>query len=177
MKTPLSFPLFLAIALFTGGCTPLISEPSPPTSEASPETLGQSLPLESQVTIGDQTIFLEIARTWEQQQVGLMYRPGQPDDRGMLFPFEPPRPVSFWMKNVEFNLDIIFLRHGEVVAIADNVPPCAEEPCALYPSDGVIDLVLELRGGLAQELGLKVGDRLEFEDLEPGDTIPKATDS
>ena len=55
---------------------------------------------------------------------------------------------------------MIFLKQGTVVAIFSNVPPCNTEPCPTYGPARTIDQVIELRGGRAQELGLKVGDRL-----------------
>jgi hypothetical protein len=122
--------------------------------------LAQSLPVSAQVKVADRVIQLEVAETPDQQAKGLMYREQLPDDRGMLFPFEPPRTVSFWMKNVRINLDMVFLRQGQVKAIAANVPPCTAEPCPFYGPREAIDQVIELRGGRAAELGIRVGDRL-----------------
>lgn len=126
---------------------------------------GQRLPIEAYVSVGDRHLELEVARTPQQQAMGLMYREELPDDRGMLFPFNPPRPVNFWMKNVRINLDMIFLFEGEVVGLAADVPPCdtVASRCPTYgPRGGVpVDAVLELRGGRAAELGIEVGDRLE----------------
>ncbi|UBF29530.1 DUF192 domain-containing protein [Kovacikia minuta CCNUW1] len=122
----------------------------------------QVLPISSQVKIANQVIQLEVARTPEQQAMGLMYRTELPDDRGMLFPFNPPRPVGFWMKNCNISLDMIFLREGKVLAIASNAPPCKADPCPIYNSNGVVDQVIELRGGRAAELGVKVGDQLKI---------------
>lgn len=124
---------------------------------------GQNLPISAQVSIGEKIIKLEVASTAQQQALGLMYRNSLADDRGMLFPFDPPRSVNFWMKNVKINLDMIFIKDGKVVSIAANVPPCTSEPCPLYSPKQTIDTVIELRGGRAAELGLKVGDRLTVE--------------
>ncbi|MGA7934044.1 MAG: DUF192 domain-containing protein [Kovacikia sp.] len=121
---------------------------------------GQVLPISAQVKIAGQDIQLEVARTPEQQEIGLMYRTELPDDRGMLFPFDPPRPVGFWMKNCAISLDMIFLRGDKVLAIASNAPPCKTEPCPVYGPKSPVDQVIELRGGRATELGIKVGDRL-----------------
>ena len=128
------------------------------------ESLAQALPASAQVTIAEQTVQLEVAKTQEQQAIGLMYRASVPDDRGMLFPFSPARRVSFWMKNVSINLDMVFLREGTVEAIESNVPPCTAEPCPTYGPNVKVDQVIELRGGRAKELGLKVGDRLTVQN-------------
>jgi len=90
--------------------------------------------------------------------MGLMYRPALPDDRGMLFPMLPPRPVAFWMKNVPVALDMVFLYQGRVIAIVPQVPGCRVDPCPNYGPPGKVDQVLELRSGRAAEVGLKVGD-------------------
>jgi len=96
-----------------------------------------------------------------------MYRDELPADRGMLFPFNPPLQVGFWMKNVRIPLDMIFMARGEVKWIARNVPPCKADPCPTYGPSMPIDQVIELRGGRAAELGLKEGDRIEIEFIQP----------
>jgi uncharacterized membrane protein (UPF0127 family) len=150
------------------GCTPPVPavSPSEPASQTrvSPDqtsaNLSQELPIGAKVKIGNQLIQLEVAKTIEQQATGLMNRKELAGDRGMLFPFSPPRQVSFWMKDCLINLDMIFLRDGKVQAISSNVPPCAKDPCPVYGPNTPVDQVIELRGGRAKELGLKVGDRL-----------------
>lgn len=152
------------------------TSPGSPLSEEVPETSpmnrqliaqGQILPVTAEVQLGDQTIGLEVAQTPQQQAIGLMARASLADDRGMLFPFEPARPVSFWMKNVLIPLDMVFVYNGEIVAIASNVPPCETNPCPTYgPGQQAIDYVIELRGGLAEELGIDAGDPVNIEWLE-----------
>jgi uncharacterized protein len=128
------------------------------TSNAMPEASGgQNLPISAQVAIGDRILKLEVAKTVEQQAIGLMYRTSLADDRGMLFEFSPPQPVRFWMKNVAIPLDMIFIKDGKVKAIAAAVPPCNTIPCPTYGPGTLIDRVIEVRGGRAKELGLKVG--------------------
>ncbi|NER83064.1 MAG: DUF192 domain-containing protein [Leptolyngbya sp. SIO1D8] len=125
------------------------------------------LPITAEVELGGQIIDLEVAQTRQQQTIGLMHREQLADDRGMLFPFEPPRPVSFWMKNVQISLDMVFVYQEEIVAIATNVPPCATDPCPTYgPGNQFVDAVIELRGGRAEELGLQTGDEVRVQWLE-----------
>jgi len=119
------------------------------------------------VEITGQTIYLEVAQTPQQQATGLMYRTQLADNRGMLFPFHPPRPVGFWMKNVPIPLDIIFLNKGKIVKIAANLPPCTSNACPVYPSEVPIDQVIEIRGGRAAQLGLEVEDSLLVRPLPP----------
>lgn len=132
----------------------------------SSESLAQQLPITAQVEIEGETIELEVAKTPQQQAIGLMYREEIPVNRGMLFPMEPPRVPRFWMKNVVVPLDMIFIREGEVAAIAHQVPPCEEDPCPTYSPKMIIDQVLELRGGRAKELGLEIGDSLSIQYQE-----------
>jgi uncharacterized membrane protein (UPF0127 family) len=161
----------LGLSLFLIACSDLpnaVSREAQPTPTQPMEAnLGQSLPITAEVKIADRRIQLEVARTIEQQATGLMYRRSLAADRGMLFPFGQARRVSFWMKNVAIPLDMVFLQAGQVKAIAANVPPCTTDPCPTYGADEAVDQVLELRGGRAAELGLKVGDRLAIEFKSP----------
>lgn len=122
--------------------------------------MGQLLPISVNTIVGDSAIGLEVAKTPQEQATGLMFRTELPDDRGMFFPIEPARNVRFWMKNVLIELDMVFLREGVVQAIIPNVPPCLSETCPNYGPDVPVDGVIELRGGRAAQLGLKVGDRI-----------------
>jgi hypothetical protein len=139
--------------------------PSPQIVSSSPTNTGQMLPVSAQVEIGGQRIALEVARTPQEQAMGLMYRSSLEPNRGMLFDFNPPQPVNFWMKNTIIPLDMVFLKDGEVKAIAPDVPPCTTTPCPTYGPEVPIDQVIELRGGRAAELGIKVGDRVSIKFL------------
>ncbi len=115
--------------------------------------------------MGGKKINLEVAQTPAQQEMGLMYRQTIGDDQGMLFLFNPAKKVSFWMKNCYIHLDMVFLLKGKIVAIANNVPPCTQEPCPVYPSGSPIDQVIELGGGRSSQLGLNLGDSVSVEFL------------
>jgi len=81
-------------------------------------------------------------------------------DRGMIFPFDPPRDASFWMKNTLIPLDMIFVRaDGSIANIAENTVPLSLEP---VNSEGVVGAVLEIPGGRAAELGIKPGDKVAW---------------
>ncbi len=136
------------------------------TVTISEKSSAQNLPVSAILSVNEEKIELEVANTPEQQQLGLMFRTDLPPNRGMLFPFNPPTIVNFWMKNVSISLDMIFVRDGIVKNIAHNVPPCTKEPCPLYDSRVEIDQVIELAGGRAKELNIKRGDRILMEFLE-----------
>lgn len=155
----------LTISLSSLGCTPTasntppaVNSPVPVAASSTSGPMGQSLPVSATAIIAGKPIKLEVARTVQEQSIGLMYRSSLPDDRGMLFPFNPPMTVSFWMKNVQIPLDMVFMRQGKVLFIAANVPPCRSEPCPVYGPGVPIDNVIELRGGRAKELGIQIGD-------------------
>jgi uncharacterized protein len=140
---------------------------SPPASP--PVGQGQKLPESAHITIKGQTIHLEVAKTAEEQSMGLMYRTSLAKDRGMLFVFAEPSPVRFWMKNTLIPLDMIFMSNGVVKYIGAKIPPCKTDPCPSYGSDQkiAIDSVIELPSGRAAELKLKVGDRLKVLTTKP----------
>lgn len=127
--------------------------------------LGQMLPISAQANFSGQTVNLEVAQNPLEQAMGLMFRTELPDNQGMLFSIDPPRIVNFWMRNVFINLDMVFLRNGEVQAIFSNVPPCETEPCPTYGPNTPVDGVIELSGGRAMELGLRVGDRIDIQPI------------
>jgi uncharacterized membrane protein (UPF0127 family) len=123
----------------------------------------QKLPISAAVTISNQPINFEVARSPRQKEKGLMYRTSLAADRGMLFVYEPPQPVSFWMRNMKIPLDMVFLRDGQVKLLKVNVPPCpVNSSCPIYETDIAIDQVVELRAGRAAQLGLKIGDRVNI---------------
>lgn len=135
------------------------------------------LPISATAEMAGQQISLEVARTPQEQAMGLMYRTSLAPDRGMLFSFGWPQPVSFWMKDTKIPLDMVFLLKGEVKAIAANVPPCTKTPCPTYGPETLVDQVIELRGGRAAELGLKAGDRVSIKFLEKNTSPPTPSNS
>ena len=147
----------LAAAAALMGCSPQAAVPAP--LERSPAGLEQvALTIESGGKAHRFTV--EVARTPEQQQRGLMFRQSLAPDRGMIFPYDPPRAVAFWMKDTLIPLDIIFIRaDGTIANIAENTVPLSLEP---VPSAGAVVAVLELAGGRSAELGIKVGDRVDW---------------
>ena len=89
-----------------------------------------------------------------------MYRKSLGPAEGMIFPYDPPQDVGFWMKNTLIPLDMIFIRaDGTIARIAANTVPHSLEPNV---SGEPVAAVLEIRGGRAAELGIKPGDRVEW---------------
>jgi uncharacterized membrane protein (UPF0127 family) len=103
---------------------------------------------------------VEAARTFEQQQTGMMNRNSLASDRGMIFPYDPPQPVAFWMKNTLIPLDLVFIAPGgKILRIEENAVPYSLDQ---IPSGGPVEAVLELAGGRSAELKLKPGDQVDW---------------
>ena len=99
-------------------------------------------------------ITAELAVTDEERQRGLMYRGKINADQGMLFIFEEESIQSFWMKNMKFSIDIIWLdREKRIIHIERSVPPCSEEPCPTYSSRIPAMYILEIKAGSADKNG------------------------
>ena len=108
---------------------------------------------------------VEIARDEASRARGLMDRRFMPADHGMLFEFEREAPEAFWMKDTYIPLDMIFIsRAGIVTNIAANAEPLSERA---IPSGPPCMAVLELNGGAAARIGLKVGDRVRHPFFKP----------
>lgn len=160
--------LVCCTSLLLLSCDPIHRTQAEPTVAASakPQLPGQVLPITATAKIAHQVFDLEVANSRQQQAIGLMYRTFLPANRGMLFPFNPPQSVQFWMKNCRLSLDMIFLRQGKVIAIAANTPPCKSDPCPVYGPNELTDQVIEVRGGIAASIGLTVGDSINVQTLK-----------
>ena len=104
---------------------------------------------------GVHKVSVEIMRTPEQLERGLMFRKYMPEDRGMLFDFKSEAPIMMWMKNTYIPLDMVFIgKDGTITGIAE---PLSE---SIIPSNGPILSVLEINAGVSAKLGLKKGDKI-----------------
>jgi uncharacterized protein len=103
---------------------------------------------------------VEMARTADEQERGLMFRASIAADGGMLFPFPVPRVASFWMKNTQAPLDMLFIRpDGSIARIAENTIPYSLVPVT---SGEPVTAVLEIAGGRAAALGIGEGDKVTW---------------
>lgn len=120
----------------------------------------EQVPLTINSANGKHRFTVEVARTPEEQAQGLMFRNSVPPDRGMIFPYDPPVQVSFWMKNTLVPLDMVFIGpDGKIGRIAANTTPMSLDPVA---SIDPVSAVLEIAGGRAAELGIKEGDEVDW---------------
>jgi uncharacterized membrane protein (UPF0127 family) len=101
---------------------------------------------------------VELAVTPAERTRGLMFRESLADDHGMLFDFGVPQPVAMWMRNTYIPLDMLFVgADGRISQIAANAEPLSDKVIA---SNEPVRAVLELRGGITGEIGIKPGDRI-----------------
>jgi len=121
----------------------------------------EQVPVIIQSSTGKHQFSMEVARTPEQQAKGLMFRQSIAPDRGMIFPYDTPTDVSFWMKNTLIPLDLVFVRpNGTVGRVAADAVPMSLEP---IPSLEPISAVIEIAGGRAAELKIKEGDKVSWQ--------------
>ena len=109
---------------------------------------------ETTIRIGDKTYKVKLAETEEQHMKGLQDITELPEDEGMLFIFNEPDEISFWMKDTKIPLDIIFINEDlEVISVYQGIPESEE-----FMTENNVNFVLEVN----QNSGIKVGDELEF---------------
>lgn len=110
------------------------------------------------ITINDVPLTVEIADDSEKGARGLMFRDRLANDRGMLFIFEKEHKYQFWMMNMKFNLDIIWLdANGKVVYVVEDAEPCIDEAhtsLCTYSPDEQAKYVLEVNSGFVKEHGI-----------------------
>ena len=110
---------------------------------------------------------VEIADDPQEQARGLMNRESMPASSGMLFVYPEPSPASFWMRNTLIPLDMIFTdANGVVTHIHHDAVPLDET--SIFGGNEV-KTVLEINGGLARKIGIKVGSEMRHPAFEGGD--------
>ena len=110
------------------------------------------------LTIGGHTLTVEVASTPETRQTGLMNRFSLQQDHGMLFVFEAPQPLAFWMKDTYVPLSIAFVdERGRIVNIEDMRP----QDESTHWSKGLALYAIEMRQGWFAAKGIAPGDVVE----------------
>ncbi|PIP26718.1 MAG: hypothetical protein CO140_01320 [Candidatus Moranbacteria bacterium CG_4_9_14_3_um_filter_40_7] len=113
-----------------------------------------------EVRIGENIFQVEIAATPAKRNQGLFGRKELCRDCAMLFLFSEKGLYPFWMKEMNFDLDIIWIDKNEIAHIAKNVS--RKKELEIIRPDCEADKVLEINAGLADKLGIKTGDKIEF---------------
>lgn len=107
---------------------------------------------------GQARFSVEIADDDAERAKGLMFRKSMSNGAGMLFVYDRPQALSFWMRNTLIPLDLLFIdSRGVVQHIHENAVPLDET--AIYGGEDLLS-VLEINGGLARRMGIKIGSEL-----------------
>ncbi len=117
----------------------------------------------SQLKIGSKVISIEIVDNELAREKGLSGRASLAENSGMLFKFPKPIIGRFWMKDMRFSIDIIWIHNGKVVGIEKNAPIPADATIATFSSPELIDQVLEVNGGFCDKNNLKIGDKVALQ--------------
>ena len=139
-------------------CSPQAPAQNAPAEE-SPQLGLRVVPLTIHSANGAHRFSVQVAASFDEQEKGLMFRRSLPANDGMVFPYDPPQEVSFWMKNTLIPLDMIFIRPDGRIARITTARALDLTP---VPSGEPISAVLEIRGGRAAELGIRAGDAVDW---------------
>jgi hypothetical protein len=137
----------LALVLCLGIACSAPAEPPPPAEGDA-------------VVIRNRRVAVEVAVGREQQSLGLGRRDSLPWDHGMLFIYDKPAFYAFWMKEMRFSIDIVWIRGDRIVDITHRVPFAPGENGPTVRPRELADRVLEVPAGYAEARGWRVGDRV-----------------
>jgi uncharacterized membrane protein (UPF0127 family) len=119
----------------------------------------------AKVFVGRGVFEVEIADNPVLHQRGLSGRSVLGENEGMLFIFPQPGFQNFWMKDMKFPIDIIWIRDHKVIGMVIGAEPAFAEASAgkpesytIYTSPEPVDMVLEINAGKSQQFGIKIGD-------------------
>ncbi len=114
------------------------------------------------VRIKNKEFKAEVANTLEARTIGLSGRLKMSEEEAMLFVFDSPGYHSFWMKNMKFDIDIIWIYYDTIVYIEEKVkhPQNQDSDLELYSSNSKANMVLEVIAGTSSKYGFSVGDRV-----------------
>jgi len=127
-----------------------------------PQTPERSNGGQASAEINGHVFSLYLAQTSGEQSVGLAKYKKIDMNQGMLFLFPKPDYYSFWMKNMQFPIDIIFINGNKVVHVFQKVPVSLNGNLPVYTTKTKADKVLEINAGLASKYNIKVGDRVNM---------------
>jgi uncharacterized membrane protein (UPF0127 family) len=130
-------------------------------SLANPSICNLSYRRDTTIKIGSNYINAEVPQNAQKKEIGLGGRSCIGADQGMLFVFSEPGNYDFWMKDMKFPIDIVWLNENKItVGVSANISP------ATYPktftSDKPAKYILELQSGRAQQLNIGEGTTLQF---------------
>ncbi|MBU2632612.1 DUF192 domain-containing protein [Patescibacteria group bacterium] len=121
---------------------------------------------QSTVNVNGKELQIEIAKSQKEKEIGLSKKNSLGNDKGMLFIFDKPGLYSFWMKNMKFPIDIIFLKDKKVVTVYKNVKPSTLNiNLQVFQPTEPADKVLEVNTGIAEKNNIKNGTIVTYENI------------
>lgn len=119
------------------------------------------------VKINNQSFNATVAASEKEREIGLSETKSLQPNQGMIFLFDRPDYYSFWMKNMKFPIDIIYINNDTIVTIISNAPfpKNNSESLTVYASISPANKVLEIQGGLSEKYKFKNGDKVTYENL------------
>ena len=121
----------------------------------------------AQVTVGMHHVQVDVADTPERKSRGLSGRTGLAEDRGMLFPYARADQHGFWMFDMHFDIDIVWIRDGRVVDVTHGAAHDPPGDLPIHRPSEPADLVLEVPAGTAAQLGWRAGDPVQVKPPIP----------
>ena len=162
---------------------PPVTTAAPPSSTATSSTTAAPTPPPPPDTadvfgfeivtarLDGHALLLAVADTPQRQRRGLMNVESMGDLDGMVFVWDDPRPVSFWMKETVIALDIGFFDSEGVLFRVLSMTPCAADPCPTYPSQAPTRYALEARPGFFDDVplgeSLTLGEPVHWQSSSP----------
>lgn len=119
------------------------------------------------VTIGAQSFNVIVASSQQAREIGLSETKSLSQNQGMIFLFDKPDYYSFWMKNMKFPIDIIYINNDTIITIVNNATPPKDNKGnpIIYTPIAPADKVLEIQAGLSRKYNFKNGDKVTYENL------------
>lgn len=168
MKIPryVSITLSFAIVIAILSLPFIFGSKNSQTSASSTSTNGLAAPVsqlsfDHPLMIGKQAITVAFASTPAEQEQGLSDTSKLSMDNGMLFIFDAPTVPAFWMKDMNYPLDIIWIdSNKKIIAVSQNLDPSTYPQTFVPPSQ--VSYVLEVPAGFYNENYLSIGDSISF---------------
>lgn len=137
------------------------------------DNVNQNIPeqpkVDPQVIINGQTFFVEVATDLAVQKKGLSGRDSLGANQGMIFSYPSKSVLVFWMKDMNFNIDLLWVNDDKIVGLERNMlkPVTGTEDKDLlnYRSPEAVNRVLEINSGLIDRYGIKIGDKLDYKNI------------
>lgn len=134
------------------------------------QTVQKNVYKKKEIKIGTKSLLVEVSDTQETRNKGLSGRETLGENEGMLFVFESKNiKPAFWMKDMKFSIDIIWIKDNKVAQITKEIPaptPGTEDRnLPLYIPDAPIDYVLEVNSGFSDKNEIKAGDPIDLSNI------------